>query len=318
VKSSMYPLLKTHTTEDFDSFVPYWESLYTYSPKHPDGNDLYFRNIGKDIISTEDLRELFFWKNGMKLSGKKSVIVNDICKEINLINELKQSHPEYVISSLPKFMNRDSVWQIFLLHIIRPDYFPIFDQHTYRAYQYIKTGFIHEITELKDLSEFYQSTYLTFIHEKLINTNTVEERIRKVGVIDRALFAFGKFLKSGYVKLLGPTIDLLFFKALFSSVYASGKVQFSSELNHYLKSNPEQQQVVERLFLARDSYMKNNKYEARWKMGYYLMDNFKIEFEQSEGSELIFSLCCAIKDEFSLTDYQVGSLFKDIAEVQLV
>ncbi|OLS33750.1 hypothetical protein [Bacillus sp. MRMR6] len=314
----MYTLLKTHTTEDFDSFVSYWESLYAYSPKHSDGNDLYFRNIMKDVFSTEDIKELFYWKNGMKLSGKKSMIVDDICKEINLINELKHSHLEYVTSSLPKFMNRDGVWQIFLLHILKPDYFPIFDQHTYRAYQYLQTGFIRKITELKDLNEFYQTTYLPFIHEKLINTATVEERIRKIGRMDRALFAFGKFLKSGYVKLLGPTIDFHLFRSLFSSVYARDKEQYSTDLVTYLKSNPEQQKVVGRLFQTRDVYMNNDHYQARWDMGYYLMESFKIEFEQSEGSELIFSLCCAIKAEFALTDYQVGGLFKEILEVQYV
>jgi hypothetical protein len=154
----MYPLLKINTTDNFDEFVLNWESFYAYNPKDPRGNDLYLKNIVKEEFSIENINELFFWKNGMKLSGKKSEIVEDICKEIKLINELKQSPPEHVISLLPKFMNRDGVWQIFLLHIIKPDYYPIFDQHTYRAYQYIKTGFSltdYQVgTLFKELTEF--------------------------------------------------------------------------------------------------------------------------------------------------------------------
>ncbi len=64
--------------------------------------------------------------------------------------------------------------------------------------------------------------------------------------------------------------------------------------------------------------MKNSNYRVRWDMGCFLMEHFSIEFEQSEGSELILSLCCAIKNVFSKSDHEVGRLFKEIVRLQTV
>ncbi|WP_284035657.1 hypothetical protein [Neobacillus sp. 114] len=144
-------------------------------------------------------------------------------------------------------MNRAGVWQIFLLHIIKPDYYPKFDQHTYRAYQYIKSGKIKEIAELKNINNFYFDTYLPFIHEKLNDIKSQTERINRISKMDRALFAFGKFLKSGYAKLLGPSLEFEFCRRLFSSVYVNDKEQFSNELNIYLAKNPENVELAEKL-----------------------------------------------------------------------
>ncbi|WP_458413044.1 hypothetical protein ACNQFZ_19935 [Schinkia sp. CFF1] len=255
----------------------------------------------------------------MKLSGKKSELVGRICEEIDLINKLKESNPESIIPQFMKFTGREGVWKIYLLHIIRPDYYPIFDQHTYRAYQYIKTGLIREISEIhEDMFDFYLQIYLPFIHSKFDSILTVKEKINKIGKIDRALFTFGKFLNSNFARLLGPALDFKFFKTLFSSVYAINKNDYSPDLKYYLCKNPEQEAIVEKLLNERDNYMKNANYNLRWEMGYFLMENFKIKFEQSEGSELIFSLCCAIKDEYSLSKQEVGQLFNEIDHLQKV
>ncbi|WP_423798212.1 hypothetical protein [Neobacillus sp. SAB-20_R2A] len=314
----MYPILKTEDAASFEEFILFWESLYSYRPKHAEGNNLYFRNIHKQSFATDDILDLFIWKNGMTLSGKKSEIVKDICDRVEFINELKQSSTQRIKEEIQGFMNKSGVWQIFLLHITKPDYYPIFDQHTYRAYQFIKTGVIREISELKNINDFYFETYLPFIHEKLNDIQNQTERINRISKMDRALFAFGKFLKSGYAKLIGPSLEFEFCRKLFSSVYIKDKEQFSNELNIYLAKNPEKVELAGKLFKLRDFYMENNNYRARWDMGYFLMEHFNIEFEQSEGSELVFSLCCAIKDVFSKSDYEVGRVFKDIVGLQTV
>lgn len=308
----MYPILKTEDAASFEEFISYWELLYSYNPKHEDGNNLYYRNIHKQSFKTNDIWDLFIWKNGMTLSGKKSEIVKDICDRVKFINELKQSSTQRIKEEIQGFINKSGVWQIFLLHIIKPDYYPIFDQHTYRAYQYINSGVIREVAELKNINDFYFGTYLPFVHEKLNDIQSQTERISRISKMDRALFAFGKFLKSGYAKLLGPSLEFEFCRKLFTSVYAYNKEHFSNELNHYLAKNPDTEELVEKLFRLRDSYMDNSNYRARWDMGYFLMEHFKIEFEQSEGSELIFSLCCAIKDVFSKSDQEVGRMFKEL------
>jgi hypothetical protein len=314
----IYPVLIPTTSARFEEFISFWESLYSYSPKHPQGNKLYFGNIDKKEFTTDELEELFIWKNGMNLSGKKRELVGEILKRVEFINDLKTSNSEEIALHVSDLISKDGIWQIYLLHIIKPDFYPIFDQHTYRAYQYIKTGVIREISELVRINNFYIHTYLPFIHEKLETTFTIEERKNEIRKMDRALFAFGKFLKSSYVQLLGPTVDFEFLKKLFSSVYAFDRDQYSESLKKHLMKNPVRCPIVERLFKGRDFYMNNSNYNLRWDMGYFLMEQFKIEFEQSEGSELIFSLCCALKDEYSLSNQEIGSIIKEIIQLQTV
>lgn len=313
----MFPILQSANTTNFEEFITYWESCYDYSPKHEKGNTLYFDNIHLGVLTEVNIKELYIWKNGMTLSGKKAETVQIICDEIEWINSLKKLDAIESLS-LDKFQLREGVWKIFLLHIIWPDYYPIFDQHTYRAYQYIMTGTIREMKELKDINEFYLDVYIPFIHKNLQDIMSKEERRKEISRVDRALFSFGKFLKSRYAKLLNPTLDFDFFRTLFTSAYSVDKRQYSTELIQYLRENPFKEPLVNELFKIRDSYLESQNYENRWKMGYFLMGEFNISFAQSEGSELIFALCCAIMVQFNLTPHQVGKLFKSIVAVQVV
>lgn len=80
-----------------------------------------------------------------------------------------------------------AIWNIFYLHCLEPEKWPIFDQHTFRAMQYIKTSQIVEIgTTKKQKYTAYKDEYLPFL------SNFGEKNVRKV---DKALFAFGQFLK---------------------------------------------------------------------------------------------------------------------------
>jgi hypothetical protein len=317
----MYPILDQSNAENFSDFISFWASLYNYSPKKPVDNRYYYDNIHRTKYDYKDIEALFTWKNGMTLSEKKSETVNTICKELHLINEMKYNNVP-IIDSLHKIRLREGVWKIFLLHITKPDYYPIFDQHTYRAYHYLKYDTIEEITKVeKTILEFYLNEYIPFIHEKLYIIRTNEERFQMLRKIDKALFTFGKFLKSDYTKLISPTLDIPFFRHLFASVYAmevNNKYDYQPDLKYYLKDFPEKESVVQNLFRLRDFYMQNNNYEKRWELGYYVMDNSDIQFEQSEGSELIFSLCCAIKDEFSFSNTKIICILNQVQALQTI
>lgn len=113
--------------------------------------------------------------------------------------------------------------------------------------------------------------------------------------------------------------QLNYIKCLFSSsycVFRDGGYEYSPKLVNFLKKNPQLESTTMQIFSLRDEMMQPENYDERWDMGYFLMNEFNIEFAQSEGSELIFSLCCAIKSTFTLSDRQIGEyLVKSIKEI---
>ncbi|MBU8878520.1 hypothetical protein BGM26_05895 [Bacillus sp. FJAT-29790] len=300
----MYTKLGPITCSDFHDFTKYWAALYSYKPKHPKGNELYNEHIQKSEFSEEDLYALFTWKNGMTLSKKKKETVKQITEKIHLINSLKGSDQVNVDYDLD-FLS-DGVWKIFLLHLINPEYYPLFDQHTYRAFQYIQTELILEIPkDNKQWVKLYFDEYLPYIHE-----HSSHEGL-KMTEIDQALFTFGQFLKSPFVQMLSPALNTDFLLRILSSVYSrnvNGTYDFSIPLKDFLAKNPDCIPHARNLLEIRDYLMQEEHYHERWDMGRYLMGQFGIEFAQSEGSELIFSLCLAIKKEYSISDRQVGYL----------
>lgn len=107
-----------------------------------------------------------------------------------------------------------------------------------------------------------------------------------------------------------------FIRKLFSSVYSpymNNNYLYSEELIKYLELRPELTSEANTIFSLRDEFMLPENYDIRWDMGDYLMKYFKIEFEHSEGSELIFCLCLAIHRTFLLSWDDVGEhLSKDL------
>ena len=83
--------------------------------------------------------------------------------------------------------------QNFLLHIIDPDKFPIFYQHVYRAYNFLVNRSIKEISDSNKAKLICYDQYSKFFNKLKSESNDPRK-------IDKALWAFGKFLKTGYVK----------------------------------------------------------------------------------------------------------------------
>ncbi|ROT45358.1 hypothetical protein CHR62_08730 [Pusillimonas sp. NJUB218] len=92
-----------------------------------------------------------------------------------------------IFSDVGASTNPGALQNIFYLHCLEPEKWPIFDQHTFRAMQYIKTGQIVEIgTTNKQKYAAYKDEYIPFL--RTFGGNNARK-------IDRALFAFGQFLK---------------------------------------------------------------------------------------------------------------------------
>jgi len=64
------------------------------------------------------------------------------------------------------FKEVSAVWQIFLLHLIKPTVYPIYDQHIHRTFHFFHEKEWERITNTmngKLKLEFYFDTYLSYI-----------------------------------------------------------------------------------------------------------------------------------------------------------
>ncbi len=170
-------------------FVKFWSFFYT-NPMETE--HLYSERIEKQKFTPEDIEKLFEWKNGTRLSQKKQKSIKTITDNINIVNNLKNTFNTTIFEE--KFKNMSAIWKIFLLHIIAPTIYPIFDQHVYRAFYFLTEGIIQEIPEKNSKKEkIYFEQYIPFFND-LAKNNIPNKNI------DEALWAFGKFLKNKFAK----------------------------------------------------------------------------------------------------------------------
>jgi hypothetical protein len=187
------PYLKiTYQNTDYKTFVDFWSKYYIISPK----DNLYTDRINKSKFTKIDIEKLFEWKNGMKINGhkQKEISIEKITSRLNQINKLKADFDIMYFNRY--FSNIAAIWQIFLLHIIKPKKFPIFDQHVYRAHTFLLDKKIIEIPNIQlSKLKYYHNNYLPFFDK-------IKSEITNLRQIDLALWTFGKFLKTDYAKKL--------------------------------------------------------------------------------------------------------------------
>lgn len=180
------PIIQTIPSDDFEQFIDHWSNIYESNL-----DSSYWEHI-KLTNYEEDINALFEWKNGMVLSErKKNTLQKKVLSKLDFIKALKKSDSIQLEDFLNEFKNLSAVWKIFLLHIIKPELYPIYDQHIHRAYNFIHGLEYNNISASsfkdKDKLDFYFTSYLKFI-----------EKNRKVNLkrLDEALYTFGKFLRT--------------------------------------------------------------------------------------------------------------------------
>jgi hypothetical protein len=174
-------------SEDLNSFIDSWSKLYSYSNGHFYGN-----TISKKEFSKTDIQNLYVWKNGMKLSELKQKSIDDkITSKLSIINNFKSKDKIDIVEFSKEFKNLSAVWKIFLLHIIKPTEYPIYDQHIHRSFLFIHdedyTDLSNTSINNKEKEAFYFERYLPYI-----NNNNIKD-LKK---LDEAFFAFGQFLNT--------------------------------------------------------------------------------------------------------------------------
>ena len=181
-------------SNNLNSFIESWSKLYSFS------NEAIYKNtISKKEFSESDIQNLFVWKNGMKLSVLKQKSLNEKIKsKLKIINEFK-SKDEICLNTFRKEFKtlKATVWKVFLLHIIKPNNYPIYDQHIHRTFLFIHNETWNTISNTsinnKEKEQFYFDRYLLFIE-----TNEIKD-LKK---LDEAFFAFGQFLNTRNYKTL--------------------------------------------------------------------------------------------------------------------
>ncbi|MBN2211176.1 MAG: hypothetical protein JW709_07245 [Sedimentisphaerales bacterium] len=171
-------------------FIDYWAGFYD-DPRE----QLYEENIQGNLTATK-VRELFKWKSGnwFPAPSRQSMERNFIPRLAQAQALATEGSAEAFLKSFPK---GGAIWRIFFLHICRPDKYPIFDQHVYRAMIYIQKGDIEEIPNGdKRKIAGYLNDYLPFF--KTFGPNPDRR-------VDKALWMLGRFLKSPWATMILPT-----------------------------------------------------------------------------------------------------------------
>jgi hypothetical protein len=113
-----------------------------------------------------------------------------IKSKLTTINTFKKSDSIDEEAFKIEFKKVSAVWKIFLLHIIKPNKYPIYDQHIHRAFLFIHNedwNYIANTISDKAKEQFYFESYLPFIED---------HNIKDLKKLDEAFFAFGQFINT--------------------------------------------------------------------------------------------------------------------------
>ncbi|MFD2915835.1 hypothetical protein [Psychroserpens luteus] len=173
--------------DNLNNFINSWSKLYSFS-----NEAIYSKSIVKETLTKTDIQNLYKWKNGMKLSVLKQKSLDTKIKvKLTIINTFKKSDSIDIEAFKIEFKKVSAVWKIFLLHIIKPNKYPIYDQHIHRTFLFIHNEDCSNISNTsisnKAKEQFYFERYLPFIES---------QNIKDLKKLDEAFFAFGQFLNT--------------------------------------------------------------------------------------------------------------------------
>jgi hypothetical protein len=170
----------------WQKFIDFWKQFYD-DRQHPD-EKFYFPYIN-DLSEGDFLDKLWRWKMGLHFKNKSNQKVLNLIKEnTETIRNFRKSEPTFneLYEFSEKIFKSGIVYRIFLVHICKPNDYPIFDQHVFRAFNFLVTGKITNMpTNIKDYLNYKK--FVLKIHRQY------DLNLRD---IDRALMAFGQFLNN--------------------------------------------------------------------------------------------------------------------------
>lgn len=103
------PILSLNPSANLSDFINYWSELYVYPT-----SALYDENIDSKTLCKNSLKQLYVWKNGMKLSGKKkTAFENKILSKLAEINRFESLSKIDTTELEEKFSSVSPVWRFF-------------------------------------------------------------------------------------------------------------------------------------------------------------------------------------------------------------
>ena len=171
---------------DPNEFVEKWTKLYSYPFE-----EKYNKHIDTSL-EEDSFLELFRWKNGTGdgISKLKMIVIEGFIKKLDVLKDLKNGFDWEQFENEFYPIKNSPIWKIFLLHLIDPNEFPIFDQHVFRFYNFQKNGIIDEIpNNPRKVYEMYKQNYKPWFNsiQREFNLNSKH--------MDQAFLTFGQSLK---------------------------------------------------------------------------------------------------------------------------
>jgi len=176
--------------EEPSDFVDTWSKMYKYSSLEYKYKD----NIDRVFEDWEYFLELFRWKNGRgdKISKGKMKPIEGFYhnKKIEILRNLKNNFDWDIFEKEFEPTKSSTIWKIFLLHLINPEEFPIYDQHVFRFYKFVTTGKIEEIpNNNKEKYDSYKNGYKAWFNP------LQKEYHLKSKKMDESFITYGQVLK---------------------------------------------------------------------------------------------------------------------------
>jgi len=189
IKLSLEPTTATEFISDWSEF--YREGNEEYS------EDRYEKHLNRNgCLTPENVQSLFRWKNNNTLSAKKQILVDKIKAEIPKLNDFRNL-PKVTETDFDKFwsftfsiIHSGIVYRVYLVHISRPDEYPLVDQHVLRAWNFLTTRLV----------ENPEQTLETYLKYKAFIMKLSKQTNKSWREIDKALMPFGQFLNSQFGK----------------------------------------------------------------------------------------------------------------------
>jgi hypothetical protein len=178
-----------YTAVSHRDFITFWAQHYTDTKE----DDLLYTPSILAEHTKHTLRQLFQWKVGVRLFQHQLPSLSK-----NFIDRIEEARCQPPDVCPEKFLNifesGGAIYRIFWLHCWFPNRFPIYDQHVHRAMIYINEGRQEELDSFNDKNKIAQYINQYLIFRK--NFSEIDDRS-----VDRALWAFGKWLKTSIFPL---------------------------------------------------------------------------------------------------------------------
>jgi hypothetical protein len=170
---------------DWKKFIGFWSQFYT-AGTNPDDKFYYPFISDEGLSKVSALDELWLWKMGKYYFTVFWKQLESIKQNKENILKFRALDPGFEIlhAFSKKFFPGGLIYQIFLMHICRPEEYPIFDQHVFRAFTFITKKEI--VDKPKNIQDYLGYKQYIFEIRKESGISLRE--------IDKGLMAFGQFL----------------------------------------------------------------------------------------------------------------------------